>query len=72
VSGPGAALEFDELSARQILADEVPRQVSPAEAGLEEITLGAEIIDQLSGTEAIINCLRRLRITLESRGEILS
>lgn len=49
VSGPrcqGATLEFDELSARQVRADEVPWQVSPAEAGLEKITLGAEIVDQ--------------------------
>ena len=43
---PGAAFKFDELSARQILADEVPRQVPPAETGLEKITLGTEIIDQ--------------------------
>lgn len=43
---PGAAFKFDELSARQILADEVSRQVPPAETGLEKITLGAEIIDQ--------------------------
>ena len=43
---PGAAFKFDELSAHQILADEVPRQVPPAEAGLEKITLGAEIVDQ--------------------------
>lgn len=38
---PGAALEFDQLSACQILADEVSRQVSPAETGLEKIALGA-------------------------------
>src|SRR6185437_11502738 len=43
---PSAAFEFDELSACQILVDEVPRQVSPAQTGLEQITLGAEIIDQ--------------------------
>ena len=43
---PGAAFKFDELPLCQILADEVSRQVSPAEAGLEKVTLGAEIIDQ--------------------------
>jgi len=43
---PSAAFKFDELSTRQILADEVSRQVPPAETGLEKITLGAEIIDQ--------------------------
>jgi len=43
---PGAAFEFDEFAARQILADEVSRHVAPAEPGLEKITLGAEIVDQ--------------------------
>jgi hypothetical protein len=51
---PGAAFKFDELSLCQILADEVSRQVSPAEAGLEKVTLGAEIIDQpATGTEEV-------------------
>src|SRR5690606_39183286 len=43
---PGMAFKLDKLSVRQILANEVPRQVPPAETGLEKITLGAEIIDQ--------------------------
>src|SRR3546814_18529277 len=43
---PGAAFKFDELSARQILANEVPRQVPPAETGLEKIALRGEILDQ--------------------------
>lgn len=42
---PGATFKLDELSARQIIANEVPWQVPPAKTGLEKITLGAEIID---------------------------
>lgn|GEM_PF-5214135 len=43
---PGAAFEFDELAARNILADEVARHVPPPKRSLEQITLGAEIVDQ--------------------------
>ena len=43
---PRATFKFDELSARQILPDQVSRHVSPAQTGFEKIPLGAEIIDQ--------------------------
>src|SRR3546814_14031641 len=43
---PGATFEFDELPARQVIGDEVSRQVPPAKTGLEQVALGAEVIDQ--------------------------
>src|SRR6185312_8522150 len=43
---PGATLKLDERSACQILADQVPWQVSPAEAGLEQVAFGAQVVDQ--------------------------
>lgn len=46
---PGTAFKFDELSAGQILGDEVAWQVSPAEAGLEQVALGAEVVDLATG-----------------------
>src|SRR3546814_11469821 len=43
---PGATFEFDELPARQVIGDEVSRPVPPATTGLEQVALGAEVLDQ--------------------------
>jgi hypothetical protein len=64
---PGAASGFDELSAGQILGDEVAWQMSPAESGPEQIASGPEIVDQplaLVGNAALGLPLRGLSVTI--------
>jgi hypothetical protein len=43
---PGAPFEFDELSACEVLRDEMCRHVTPAQAGFEEVVFCAHIVEK--------------------------